>query len=108
MGSILFLVYINDFNEYIKNSTLRLFADDSIIYNTIRNKEDTNITRGSYISSKMREGMGHVVHIQTSASCNNYENPLLLLWYCQNKNGIGVWHRVHYIDMWHRYRYIGI
>ena len=63
---------------------------------------------GPCISSKMREGMGHVVHIQTSASCNNYEKPLLLLWYCQNKNGIGVWHRVHYIDMWHRYRYIGI
>ena len=41
LGPILFLVYINDFNEYIKHSTLRLFADDSIIYKTIRNTEDT-------------------------------------------------------------------
>ena len=41
LGPILFLVYINDFNEYIKHSTLRLFADDSIIYKTIQNKEDT-------------------------------------------------------------------
>ena len=41
LGLILIIVYINDFNEYIKHSTLRLFADDSIIYKTIRNKEDT-------------------------------------------------------------------
>lgn len=34
-----FLVYINDLNEYIKNSTIELFADGSIIYKTIRNKE---------------------------------------------------------------------
>ena len=32
MGPILFLVYINDFSESIKHSTLRLFTDDSIIY----------------------------------------------------------------------------
>jgi len=40
LSPILFLVYINDFSEYIQHST-RLFADDSIIYKTIRNKEDT-------------------------------------------------------------------
>lgn len=40
LGPILFLVYINDFHEYIKHSTLRLFADDSIIYKTIRNTSD--------------------------------------------------------------------
>ena len=31
LGPILFLVYINDFNEYLNHSTLRLFSDDSII-----------------------------------------------------------------------------
>ena len=41
LDPIMFLVYINDINEYIKHSTLTLFADDSIIYKTIRNKEDT-------------------------------------------------------------------
>ena len=40
LGPFLFIVYINDFNEYIQHSTLKLFADDSIIYKTIRNKED--------------------------------------------------------------------
>ena len=35
LGSILFLVYINDFNVYLKLSTLRLFADDSITYKQI-------------------------------------------------------------------------
>ena len=32
LGPILFLIFINDFADYIKHSTLRLFADDSIIY----------------------------------------------------------------------------
>ena len=30
LGPILFLIYINDFPEYLQHSTLRLFADDSI------------------------------------------------------------------------------
>jgi hypothetical protein len=32
LGPILFLLFINDLAEYIQHSTLRLFADDSIIY----------------------------------------------------------------------------
>ena len=38
----MFLMYVSDFSEYIQHITLRLFADDCIIYKTIRNKEDTN------------------------------------------------------------------
>ena len=40
LGPILFLIFINDLAEYIQHSTLRLFADDSIIYKQIKNKED--------------------------------------------------------------------
>ena len=40
LGPILFLVYINDFNEYLQHSTLRLFADDSIIYKQINSISD--------------------------------------------------------------------
>ena len=40
LGPILFLVYINDFPEYLKHSKLRLFADDSIIYRDITSHED--------------------------------------------------------------------
>jgi hypothetical protein len=55
-------VYINDCNEYIKHSTLRLFADDSIIYKTIRKKEDTQkLQEDLYISSKMGEGLALVI-----------------------------------------------
>jgi hypothetical protein len=32
LGPILFLIYINDFPEYLTHSKLTLFADDSIIY----------------------------------------------------------------------------
>jgi hypothetical protein len=32
LGPILFLIFINDLAEYIQHSTLRLFADDSIIF----------------------------------------------------------------------------
>jgi hypothetical protein len=35
LGPILFLIYINDFPEYLTHSKLRLFADDSIIYKEI-------------------------------------------------------------------------
>ncbi len=40
LGPILFLIYINDFPEYLQHSTLRLFADDSIIYRNIKNEQD--------------------------------------------------------------------
>ena len=39
-GPVLFLVYINDLSEYMKSSQLRLFADDSIIYKTIKSQKD--------------------------------------------------------------------
>ena len=41
LGPILFLIYINDFPDYLKHSTLRLFADDSTIYRNIKNKDDS-------------------------------------------------------------------
>ena len=42
---LLFLIYINDLPDYIKNidnSTVKLFADDTIIYHPITNQQDTN------------------------------------------------------------------
>ena len=35
LGHILFLIYINDLPQYIKNSQISLFADNSIIYRPI-------------------------------------------------------------------------
>ena len=43
LWSILFLIFINDFHEYFQHSTLRLFADDSIIYRNIRSVMDTKL-----------------------------------------------------------------
>ncbi|XP_071123809.1 uncharacterized protein [Mytilus edulis] len=40
LGPVLFLVYINDLPEYLQSSKLRLFADDSIIYKTIKSQSD--------------------------------------------------------------------
>jgi hypothetical protein len=40
LSPVLFLVYINDLPEYLKSSQLRLFADDSIIYKTIKSQKD--------------------------------------------------------------------
>ena len=35
LGPILLLIYINDLPDYIRHSTIRLFADDCIIYRPI-------------------------------------------------------------------------
>ena len=42
LGPILFLIYINDLPDYIQNnSTVKLFANDSIIYHPITNQQDS-------------------------------------------------------------------
>ncbi|MCG7878229.1 MAG: reverse transcriptase family protein [Candidatus Thiodiazotropha endolucinida] len=40
LGPILFLTYINDLPEYVTNSTVRLFADDTLLYLAIHNSSD--------------------------------------------------------------------
>ena len=42
LGPLLFLVYINDLPEIVSTSTLRLFADDSLLYRQVRNQTDSN------------------------------------------------------------------
>ena len=43
LGTILFLIYINDLPDGVVNSTVRLFADDCIICRPIRNKKDIEL-----------------------------------------------------------------
>ena len=40
LGPVLFLIYIIDLPEYVSNSTVRLFADDTLLYLTIHNTLD--------------------------------------------------------------------
>ena len=40
LGPVLFLIYINDLLQYVSNSTVRLFADDILMYLTIHNSSD--------------------------------------------------------------------
>ena len=45
LGPILFLIYKNDINNSIE-SEIRPFADDSKIYRTLENQNDTTILQG--------------------------------------------------------------
>ena len=40
LGPVLFLVYINDLPDSISHSTVRLFADDCLLYKTIQSSQD--------------------------------------------------------------------
>ena len=40
LGPVLFLIYINGLPEYLSNSTVRLFADDTLLYLIIHNSSD--------------------------------------------------------------------
>ena len=42
LGPLLFLVYISDLPEVVSTSTLRLFADDSLLYRQVMNQSDSN------------------------------------------------------------------
>ena len=41
IGPLLFLIYINDLGENL-SSSLRLFADDAVIYRLVKSSEDQN------------------------------------------------------------------
>ena len=41
LGSLLFIIYINDLPRYIRHSTVRLFADDCVLYKPIYDYNDT-------------------------------------------------------------------
>ena len=49
LGPVLFLLYINDITDHIQ-STMRLFADDSIVYREIKNTRDHALLQQDLIS----------------------------------------------------------
>ena len=50
---VLFLVYINDLLQCVKHSTLKLIADDTLLYITIANEKD---------SQRMQEDLQNLEH----------------------------------------------
>ena len=42
LGPLVFLLYINDIGDHLNHSTIRLFADDCLLYRTISNQDDAD------------------------------------------------------------------
>ena len=42
LGPLMFLLYINDIGDHLNHSTIRLFADDCLLYRTISNQDDAD------------------------------------------------------------------
>ena len=42
LGPLLFLIYINDLPDYVQ-SNVRLFADDTILYHSMQNHQDSEV-----------------------------------------------------------------
>ena len=43
LGPLIFLLFINDLPDYVQSSTVRLFADNCVLYRKIQNKTDTKL-----------------------------------------------------------------
>ena len=85
LGPLLFLLYINDIGDNL-TSTLRLFADDCLLYREITCSEDTirlqaDLDRVHQWSVKWQMefniGKGNILNI-TNASKNTYRHPYSL------------------------------
>ena len=90
MGPILFLIYINDFADYIQHSTLRLFADDSIIYKEINNENDAKLLQ-SDLEAAGRWETDWLMHFHPD-KCN-------ILSITQKKNPINFLYKLHNHDL---------
>ena len=55
LGPCLFLYYINDLPEYTKNSKVRLFADDCILYRLIKTQHDAELLQQDLLSMEKWE-----------------------------------------------------
>ena len=45
LGPLLFILYITDLPQVVQNSTIRLFADDALLYRRVESRRDANFLR---------------------------------------------------------------
>ena len=83
LGPFLFLLYINDFTTNI-DSTLRLFADDSVIYREIHSHQDQILLQQDLeMFAELGSSQGPVVQSPISANPGlNFNLLFLFMYFC--------------------------
>ena len=102
LGPLLFLLYINDLPDYVTNgSTVRLFADDAVIYRSIQSEKDSEL---------LQQDLDDLLRWETEWGMKFHPNKCNLLRVTRRKKPITTTYRIreHQLEEVETAKYLGV